>query len=133
MFAERGFADSASHSGLKAQQLLNGQLGTAVEWDEGEGRWKVMMDDGSGKLLRAANLEVLEAGEGPPSPSEAVPSPISHEPGAEAISPGARVRAHGLQAQPQLNGQLGTAVEWDEGEGRWKVKNNIYIYIYIYI
>ena len=88
---------------LKAQPQLNGQLGTAVEWDEGEGRWKVMMDDGAGKMLRAANLELMEAGEGPPSPNVAVPSSISRDPGAEpglctaAISPGARVRAHSLK------------------------------------
>ena len=40
-----------------------------------------------------------------------------------AIRAGLRVRVCGLQARPDLNGLLGTVVEWDEAEARWKVRH----------
>jgi len=47
-------------TGLRARPELNGARGRAVAYDGGEERWKVKLDDGSGKNLRALNLELLD-------------------------------------------------------------------------
>ncbi|CAE8596229.1 unnamed protein product, partial [Polarella glacialis] len=115
--------------GLKARPDLNGCLGTVVEWDQGEARWKVLMDDGSGKMLRSSNLELssasaVTASVPPPmsSSSPAVGSAAMPSGPAASIAPGGRIRVGGLQARPDLNGCLGTVLNWDETEDRWKVR-----------
>lgn len=45
--------------GLVARSDLNGHEGSLVSHIEAEGRWRVRMDDGSGKTLRAEHLERL--------------------------------------------------------------------------
>jgi len=45
--------------GLRDQFHFNGKVGVLVAWDRSQERWRVMMDDGSGILLRPANLELL--------------------------------------------------------------------------
>lgn len=47
--------------GLKAKGELNGKVGLLMEWDEGNGYWKVRMEDGTGKAFRPANLEPHKA------------------------------------------------------------------------
>ena len=39
-----------------------------------------------------------------------------------AIEKGDTVKVFGLVARPELNGKLGTALEFDEDAGRWAVK-----------
>ncbi|CAK0888950.1 unnamed protein product, partial [Prorocentrum cordatum] len=115
-------------SGIRAQPHLNGKHGTVVDWDGAEGRWKVVMDDGSGKMFKPTNL--IACSFQPPATGLDIENPqaVEHEvlpaepPGAtEAIVPGARVVVLGVKAQPHLNGQRGSVVEWDGAEGRWKV------------
>ncbi|CAE8656836.1 unnamed protein product [Polarella glacialis] len=134
--------------GLKARPDLNGCLGTVVEWDQGEARWKaeaaarsavvssdnflmtqVLMDDGSRRMLRSSNLELssasaVTASVPPPmsSSSPAVGSAAMPSGPAASIAPGGRIRVGGLQARPDLNGCLGTVLNWDETEDRWKVR-----------
>merc|ERR1719217_1932533 len=59
--------------GLKARPELNGLEGTVNEWDETQGRWKVRMDDGAGKMYKPENMEVVAEQSGgaaapPPAP-----------------------------------------------------------------
>ena len=49
--------------GLQARPELNGEIGLALRFPEGAGRWMVMLRNGEGKKLKPANLEPLE-GEG---------------------------------------------------------------------
>ena len=44
---------------LRERQELNGRHGWVVDWDVREGRWKVVTEDGAGKLLKPENLEKL--------------------------------------------------------------------------
>ncbi|CAK0797088.1 unnamed protein product [Prorocentrum cordatum] len=121
-------------SGIRAQPHLNGQLGTAVEFDSAEERWKVVMDDGSRKMFRPGSLTACEH---MPAPVRADAEPrqatasctreggIATEaggaPALTAIQPGSRVAVSGTGAPVRLHGQVGTAVEFDEHEDRWSV------------
>ena len=49
--------------GLQARPELNGEIGLAMRFAEGAGRWLVMLRNGEGKKLKPANLQPLE-GEG---------------------------------------------------------------------
>eukprot|EP00927_Polykrikos_kofoidii_P018918 TRINITY_DN18808_c0_g1_i1.p1 TRINITY_DN18808_c0_g1~~TRINITY_DN18808_c0_g1_i1.p1 ORF type:complete len:820 (-),score=187.76 TRINITY_DN18808_c0_g1_i1:40-2499(-) len=42
--------------GLKSRTCLNGQTGILLEFDSGEDRWNVAMNDGGGLSLKAANI-----------------------------------------------------------------------------
>jgi len=117
--------------GLQTQAALNGCLGTIVEWEADQERWKVVLDDGSGKLFRPSNVEPLDdPGTAPGAPAPAAPAaaaavqpkrqaPLSTT--SRSISSGARVQVVGLQVRPDLNGRFGEVVEWDDREERWKV------------
>merc|ERR1719482_268387 len=94
---------------LQARPELNGLEGTIVQWDVAEERWRIRMDDGTGKMLRAANLEAASAASNPPVT------------GAN-LTIGQSVRVTGLQARPELNGLEGTLVDWDASEMRWKIR-----------
>lgn len=115
--------------GLQARGDLNGQEGTLVEYDYDQGRWRVRMDDGSGKLLRAVNLkpctELTGSSQALPSPVGAVPevaSPAQHAASASSdLVPGMRVRIVNLKARSDLNGKEGELREYVEDEERWKV------------
>merc|ERR1719399_1120828 len=100
--------------GLQARPELNGLQGELSEYVTAEERWRVVMDDGSGKCLKAANLslcgpvkEMKSGGDG------AAPS--------GELKAGARVRISGLVARAELNGKQGTLHEFDAAEGRWRV------------
>eukprot|EP00930_Biecheleria_cincta_P077662 TRINITY_DN6497_c0_g1_i1.p2 TRINITY_DN6497_c0_g1~~TRINITY_DN6497_c0_g1_i1.p2 ORF type:complete len:110 (-),score=28.02 TRINITY_DN6497_c0_g1_i1:194-523(-) len=93
-----------------------------VEWDQQEARWQVLMDDGSGKMLKSANLEPCTSSA---TGAEARKTPLTEPciPAASStaagLEPGVRVRVKGLQARPELNGAFGSVVEWDQQEARW--------------
>ncbi|CAK0797087.1 unnamed protein product, partial [Prorocentrum cordatum] len=80
--------------GIVAQPHLNGQFGTAVEFDEAEGRWKVAMDDGGGKMLRPGNLAACgqadgqSAGFAPAAPAAAPAGGSAADAACGVISPG---------------------------------------------
>jgi len=86
---------------------LNGMIGTLLQWDADEERWKVRMADGSGKLLKASNL-VLSAS--------------SYASRATQFAPGQKVRLVGLAERPELEGQIGVVLGRDENDGRWKLR-----------
>lgn len=97
--------------GLLARPDLNGQKGTIVELDFYEGRWKVRMQDGTGKLLKTENLEIIG------TTARLFPPTATND----AFKPGLRVRVKGLQSRPDLNGQGGSVLEPVNYQGRWKV------------
>lgn len=113
---------------LKARPDLNGLDGTLAGFEEGEQRWRVLLDGGARLLLRDCNMDLLsnpqEGSLGRPHvagvETRQEPAPASPEP-LPALCPGHRVRISGLQAQPTLNGQEGVLVEFDDALGRWKV------------
>merc|ERR1719443_2077007 len=45
--------------GLKTRTELNGLQATVKEWDASECRWKVWMDDGSGKMFKPEHVEAV--------------------------------------------------------------------------
>jgi len=49
---------------LKARPELNGELGLALRFIPGSGRWEVRLCDGSGFKLKPANLELLDGARG---------------------------------------------------------------------
>lgn len=102
---------------LKAQPWLNGEEGVLMDFDPELSRWKVHMKDGSGKALRAENLEVVEASakDVPESVRQGELSLENH------FRPGQLVRIRGLKAQPELNGKDGVLLDFDSEQGRWRV------------
>jgi len=40
----------------------------------------------------------------------------------DTLTPGAAVRVSGIQSRPELNGQRGVCVQYDEKKGRWDVR-----------
>jgi len=98
--------------GLVTQSDLNGQNGSLIEWDPVQERWKVRLDDGSGKLLKTTNLRLVD-----PLVVQRVEDLSS-----DGMRAGTRVRVAGLKTQTQLNGHTGTLVEWDSEQERWKVR-----------
>jgi putative AlgH/UPF0301 family transcriptional regulator len=51
-------------TGLQGAAHLNGELGLALRFIEGTGRWVVRLKDGETKQIKPANLEALEGGKG---------------------------------------------------------------------
>jgi len=98
--------------GLKAQSELNGKPCEIVEFDEENVRWKVQLEDGTGKLIRRESIRI-------PDSCGAIWKLT--RPSFPALRPGARIRASGLASKPEVNGQLGTVIDWDEKEQRWMV------------
>ena len=45
--------------GLERSPSLNGQIGEVIQYDSDKTRWQVELDDGSVKLFREANLQVV--------------------------------------------------------------------------
>jgi len=107
--------------GIKSQAHLNGCIGIVVDWDAHEGRWKVRMEDGSGKMFKTENLKPHDAPATalPSSPSQPAAPRESGEAGASPLGEGMRVRICGVESRPELNGMLGTLVQFSEG--RWQV------------
>jgi hypothetical protein len=102
--------------GLIGRPDLNGKKGTTVTYLAEEGRWKVIMDDGTGKVFSANNLEIARAEQGASCALERA------DPARPELSIGQTVRIMGIKARPELNGKEGTLVEWDASEERWKVR-----------
>jgi len=50
--------------GLKGAMCLNGELGIALRFDEGAGRWLIRLQNGEAKQVKVANLEPLEGNKG---------------------------------------------------------------------
>jgi len=126
---------------LVSRSELNDRLGTLHEFDELEGRWKVLLDDDTavaGLSLRPANIKLAPSPEvAAPPYSVAAPAassqpvhqvPVvtemqgSHTAVAGVIEPGMRVRVAGLASRADLNGKQGTVSDFDSELGRWKVK-----------
>eukprot|EP00439_Symbiodinium_sp_Y106_P019268 s541_g2.t1 len=121
--------------GLQVRPDLNGKLGSVVTWDTAEHRYKVQLDDGTGKMLRPANLrlatvqddprlgapEVSGRGHGGPHRwKDGAPSGDVRGSG-DGLVIGQRVRVRGLIERSELNGRLGEVAGWDDVEERWKV------------
>uniref|UniRef100_A0A6T1ECE3 Uncharacterized protein n=1 Tax=Alexandrium monilatum TaxID=311494 RepID=A0A6T1ECE3_9DINO len=121
--------DRVRVQGLKAKPELNGQLGRLLELTTEEGRWRVVMDDGSGYSLRPANLArmgVAEAGGGSASSADHLeadqrPSANSGERTEQGLAAGTRVVVKDLKARPDMNGRHGRLLAYNEAEGRWRV------------
>lgn len=105
---------------------LNGSTGRIVEFDASEGRWRVLMDDGSGLLLRPSNIRQPACAK----PAVDVSSNLTFEVTEDTdcvqadmgpLHPGDRVRICRLRARHDLNGKEGVLFEYDPTEGRWKV------------
>eukprot|EP00438_Fugacium_kawagutii_P008073 Skav214651 [mRNA] locus=scaffold1763:36825:47093:- [translate_table: standard] len=108
---------------LQTQPALNGSLGTILEWEAEQERWKVLMDDGAGKLFRSQ----------PPAASPAATEPINLDVADSAsdetigqrsryeLQPGSRIQVVDLKRQKERNASKGTALEWVEQIERWKV------------
>ncbi|CAE7247135.1 unnamed protein product [Symbiodinium sp. CCMP2592] len=120
--------------GLQVRPDLNGKLGSVVTWDTAEHRYKVQLDDGTGKMLRPANLrlatvqddprlgapEVSGRGHGGPHRwKDGAPSGDVRGSG-DGLVIGQRVRVRGLIERSELNGRLGEVAGWDDVEERWK-------------
>merc|ERR1712048_676265 len=71
--------------GVKVLTQLNGQAGSILGFHPGTQRWKVQMDDGTRKLLKPSDLQVLHP----------------------HLVPGVRVLISGLSDRSELNGQQG--------------------------
>merc|ERR1719223_2274237 len=114
--------------GIVARPEMNGMEGVVAAWDDAQSRWRVRMSDGSGKLLKPTNLEVLNVAadehELASVPANAsTPQAIDSQTALhDALAPGQRVEIVGLQSCPELNGAMGVVVELDAGQGRWKVR-----------
>jgi len=126
---------------LTSRPDLNGQQGSLVEFEAEHGRWKVILDDGSGLALRPHNLEpmgtssssaaaaVARDDTAPCEPTDAGPA-ARRQPetktvaaagaAAEGLRPGLRVLVRGLRSRPELNGCEGSVVEFDPELSRWR-------------
>jgi hypothetical protein len=94
--------------GLMERPELNGKRGTVIDFHEGDGRWKVRLDDGTGKMLKPTNMEMAS----------------QRAADRNKFVAGQRVRVIGLEERTELNGQEGVVVAFDESESRWKVRLN---------
>jgi hypothetical protein len=89
--------------GLRERADLNGKEGELQEYSAEEDRWKVWLESGFGKKICAANLEPCNKS-------------------SNKFKVGGAVRIVGLVSQPELNGQEGTIIEFDEEKHCWKVR-----------
>lgn len=94
-------------SGLAARPALNGCEGSCLSYDADKGRYTVLLvqdaqaASGACMALQPKNLTAVATPEG--------------------TLLGTAVRVVGLQAKPELNGRTGTAVDFDAGQGRYRV------------
>lgn len=118
--------DRVRIAGLRSRADLNGQSGEIVEFVVADGRWRVWMDDGTGKSLKPEHLEIVEVAtraEPAPGDNNDRQAPFVGPPAIDAeIMPGARVRVRGLAVRSDLNGQEGVVRGFDEAAGRWVVE-----------
>ena len=109
-------------SGIQSRPELNGQRGVCMQYDEKKGRWEVRLDAGEVISVKESSLTTTTA---PSKSSTAVPchDPIT-KPKRKSATPtsGAAVRVSGIQSRPELNGQRGVCMQYDEKKGRWEVR-----------
>eukprot|EP00931_Biecheleriopsis_adriatica_P049989 TRINITY_DN28928_c0_g1_i1.p1 TRINITY_DN28928_c0_g1~~TRINITY_DN28928_c0_g1_i1.p1 ORF type:complete len:392 (+),score=66.18 TRINITY_DN28928_c0_g1_i1:156-1331(+) len=79
--------------GLAVSCQFNGLQGCCEKWDANKGRWNVRLDTGDVKVLKPENI----------------------------LASGLPVIIQGLKGAPELNGQEGTCVQFDDTKGRWNV------------
>lgn len=101
--------------GFITRHDLNGQLGTLVAWDTEQGRWKVRMDDGSGKVFNVRNFERHVD-----HISDITELCTPHE--RPAIATGQRIQVEGFESGSALNGLRGVVGEWCSRQLRWSVR-----------
>lgn len=124
--------------GLEEQWELNGKIGRVLGWESEKERWEVVMEDGTGKLLKPKNLKQVDGAKSRTAllSTDIVKNKTSagtavggggilrgglagEEP--YAFAPGMRVQICGLQKRSEMNGQLACIVEWLDQEDRWSV------------
>lgn len=112
---------------LQSRSELNGCEGSIVEFDNARDRWNVVLTDGSGLSLKSEHLEQLSH----------VPcltsSPLASFPDTffasctddvhitPTLQAGMQVQVAGLASRPELNGRVGSILEFDDTTGRWNV------------
>jgi len=109
---------------LVSRADLNGCTGRVVHFDASEGRWRVLMDDGSGLLLRPSNIKQAACAEPAVAGSSTALEVTEDTDSAETavgLLPGDRIRICRLRARHDLNGKEGVLYEYEPNEGRWKV------------
>lgn len=119
---------------LKGAAHLNGLKGKLLSHDATTDRWKVRLDKGEVKALRADNLRRVADGDQPASStskaasatdsvgSQAATSASTAQSKADDLYPGAWVKLEGLKAAAHLNGLRGQLLSFDNSSGRWQVK-----------
>jgi len=100
-------------SGLKTVQELNGKEGLLVEWDYGERRWKVRVENGTGFLIRPGNLEEVASGDCPGSSAGVPTRSKDQESAKEALK---EKGAEDIDDQPQ-EATSETVIDGNSGEG----------------
>jgi len=100
-------------SGLKTVQELNGKEGLLVEWDYGERRWKVRVENGTGFLIRPGNLEEVASGDCPGSSAGVPTGSKDQESAKEALK---EKGAEDIDDQPQ-EATSETVIDGNSGEG----------------
>lgn len=120
--------ERVSIAGLRARAELNGQTGVLVEFLADHDRWRVRMDDGTGKCFLRANLQSLadaDASAARPGDGASTHPSRHREPGRGQVSQllevGMHVRVHSLKHRAELNGQGGELLGFDGQEQRWVV------------
>lgn len=116
--------------GLKARAELNGKVGVLGLYSLSEAVWAVKIGNEE-YLLKEDNIEPAPASAtiaNAPTPQKvAAPTPtvaakMPSTAFAKVAKQGKRVRIRGLQSKPELNGKEASLIEYDAGEGRWKIQ-----------
>jgi len=102
-----GAGSAVELHGLSRNAFLNGMQGTCKSWHATSKRWDVELENGENVRLRQHNLAILD-----------LPKP-SAEP---CLRKGCNVRIKGLRHRVELNGEIGTCVQWSVSTGRWDVE-----------
>jgi hypothetical protein len=93
--------------GLSRNAFLNGMQGTCKSWHATSKRWDVELENGENVRLKPDNLLMLDL------------LKPSVEP---CLRKGCNVRIKGLRHRVELNGEVGTCVQWSVSTGRWDVE-----------
>lgn len=128
--------------GVNGQPELNGQEGSIVKYDTENDRWVIKMKEtGKGKGIKAENLVLLTHADGTPAAAAAdgaaaggdekkddagaaKPADSAAAAGGDAAAfvKGDKVKVVGVTSTPELNGEEGTIVKFDDEKNRWIIK-----------